>query len=153
MPALIPWEERWIPEPNTGCFLWLGARNNKGYGMLGRGDRWFTAHRYAWIMANGPIPAGQLVLHRCDQRACVRPDHLRLGTAQDNTDDMIAKGRRRVPLGEKASNARLRDCEVEEIRRLRAAGVRPKILTRMFKITNQHVSSIINGKSRARATQ
>ena len=150
MPALIPWEDRWIPEPNTGCYLWLGALNNKGYGTLGRGDKWFTAHRYAWMLAHGPIPAGMLCLHRCDQRSCVRVDHLFLGKPQDNMDDMRAKGRKVVLFGD-GLRARLRDCEVAEIRRLHAAGVKPRLLTRMFKITNQHVSAIVNGKSRTRA--
>jgi hypothetical protein len=51
------------------------------------------AHRMSWEMHFGPIPEGMLVLHHCDVRRCVRPDHLFLGTARDNTRDMIAKGR------------------------------------------------------------
>jgi hypothetical protein len=76
-----------------GCHIWGGARNVWGYGRLKRGGRMYAAHRVAWEMKCGPIPAGLLVLHRCDNRLCVNPDHLFLGTQYDNMCDMRAKGR------------------------------------------------------------
>ena len=75
-----------IPEPNTGCWLWLGFISPDGYGTR-------LAHRRAWELARGPIPDGMLVCHRCDVRHCVNPDHLFLGTHLDNMRDMIRKGR------------------------------------------------------------
>lgn len=75
-----------------GCWTWT-ASTIGGYGRLKVSGRQERAHRVSWVLANGPIPSDLLVLHRCDVRTCVRPDHLWLGTAQDNVRDMIAKGR------------------------------------------------------------
>lgn len=76
-----------------GCWEWTGA-TTWGYGEVNRqGISGRRVHRLAWEFAYGPIPDGLMVLHRCDNRSCVRPDHLFLGTAADNMHDMIAKGR------------------------------------------------------------
>jgi hypothetical protein len=91
----MSWTERVLPEPNSGCWLWTGRYGNQGYGTYGggrRGER-VQAHRLVWEVTNGPIPTGLFVLHRCDVRGCVNPAHLFLGTAKDNTRDMMAKGR------------------------------------------------------------
>lgn len=82
--------------PGRGCWNWPGAIGEQGYGRERLPDgRSTTAHRVAWTLAWGPIPAGLSVLHRCDNGRCVRVSHLFLGTPRDNTADMIAKGRRR----------------------------------------------------------
>jgi hypothetical protein len=86
------------PEPTTGCHLWVGATNSKGYGSIrsgGRGAAIVDAHRVAWEREHGPIPGGLFVLHRCDTPACVNVEHLRLGTQLDNMRDMASKGRAR----------------------------------------------------------
>lgn len=83
-------------EPN-GCWVWTGAAHRNGYGKFGRrqADAWRTetAHRVAWSIYRGPIPAGLLVCHNCDTRPCVNPDHLWLGTQRDNLADMRSKDR------------------------------------------------------------
>lgn len=98
MPAAIKWTvevfgERWTPEPNSGCWLWTKALTKEGYGSLGFNRKINYAHRVSWILHRGEIPPGLCVLHHCDTRACVNPDHLFLGTYQDNFHDCRAKGR------------------------------------------------------------
>ena len=87
-------------QKSDGCWLWTGAIKSNGYGHIGsEGPGGYlkvrTTHRVSWELHFGPIPAGLLVLHRCDVRNCVRPDHLFLGTHTDNMLDCIAKGRDR----------------------------------------------------------
>ena len=84
-----------LPEPNSGCQLWTNWRNNKGYGMLSIGNRDQLAHRVAYELAHGSIPVGLNVCHRCDNPACIRLDHLFLGTQQDNLQDAAKKNRMR----------------------------------------------------------
>ena len=84
-----------IPEPMSGCHLWIGCVNRYGYGKIRVNGRQIAASRAAWIAAKGAIPPGLWVLHRCDNPPCVNPDHLFLGDRTANTRDMIAKGRDR----------------------------------------------------------
>lgn len=75
------------------CLEWQRARHNLGYGKLWDGERLQFAHRLAWEANEGPIPVGLRVMHLCDNPRCVEIMHLKVGTARDNTQDMIAKGR------------------------------------------------------------
>lgn len=85
--------DRSVPEPTTGCFLWAGAINGHGYGSIWRSGKVFAAHRVAWEQERGPVPDGFHVLHLCDVRSCVNPDHLYLGTNADNCRDRDVRGR------------------------------------------------------------
>ena len=84
-----------MPEPNSGCLLWIGATQRNGYGRAQWGKRGqsYLVHRLAWQAANGPIPEGKVICHKCDVRACINPQHLFVGTQSDNIKDMYAKGR------------------------------------------------------------
>lgn len=78
----------------SGCWEWIGRRNKKGYGNFDMEDIKETcAHRASWIFFRGEIPKGLHVLHHCDNPCCVNPNHLFLGTNQDNVDDKMKKGR------------------------------------------------------------
>jgi hypothetical protein len=102
-PKPKPLDERfWRHVDASGdCWVWTGARSIAGYGKmrLSRPRQLMDAHRVSWELHNGPIPDGFLVLHRCDNPPCVRPEHLFLGTHADNAADKIAKGRARYVRG------------------------------------------------------
>jgi hypothetical protein len=98
-----------------GVILQGNARNGgRGYGQISIGGKRWMAHRLAWTVANGPIPIGLQVLHRCDVRACVNPKHLFLGTQDDNMKDMSAKGR--SVRGEKNRKAKITAEQARTIR-------------------------------------
>lgn len=82
-------------DKTDGCWLWTGSRDHKGYGRLNVDRKPVAAHRLLILLTTGEMPAaGQVVCHHCDTPACVRPDHLFVGTQSDNIRDMYAKGRR-----------------------------------------------------------
>lgn len=80
-----------------GCWEWTACLKPQGYGNFGIGRNHMYAHRLSWEMSNGPIPEGMLICHKCDNRKCVRQDHLFLGTVKDNSQDALKKGRLSKP--------------------------------------------------------
>ncbi len=94
---------------SKSCWNWTGGKNEKGYGALRFLGERILAHRLSWIIHNGPIPEhdsyhGFCILHRCDNPSCVNPDHLFLGTHQDNMDDMVAKNRHASAKSKRSKN-------------------------------------------------
>lgn len=123
----MSWQESFYSKISSeadenGCVLWLGARNNKGYGTFWRNGKRELAHRLAWELERGPIPDGLNVLHRCDRPLCVRVQHLFLGTQKDNIADCIAKGRKADTRGENSAQALLTEKEAQEIKWLLLEG-------------------------------
>ena len=135
-------------DKTESCWLWTGSITNSGYGDLGRTpyDKGWFAHRLSWTIHNGTIPDGLKVLHKCDVRICVNPDHLFIGTHQDNMDDMDAKGRRISLRGENSPVHKLTDEQVREIR-LRYSGVpynnNARELANEFGVTWQYIQQLI----------
>lgn len=131
------------------CWLWVGGRNAKGYGVckiLGEN----FAHRAAWVNNNGPIPQGMFVCHRCDTPSCVNPSHLFLGTPKDNSQDMVAKGRVARQRGDLSGMAKVTDVEVAQMRALYDKGIASQSdIAAGYGIHSSQVSRIVRGKSRA----
>ena len=139
---------RTIPEPNSGCLLWLGAADKFGYGTIWDGNvRWKT-HRLAFSLARGAIPHGMHVCHYCDNPCCVNSDHLFLGTAADNAADKVRKGRARGNRtnGEQHSQAKLTALQVTEIRLRSKKGESARALARAYGMSKTTIQYIILGK-------
>lgn len=134
-----------ISEPTAaGCTEWTGARTRKGYGKVTINGSPMNAHRAVWLLVNGPIPAGLVVCHRCDNPACCNVEHLFLGTIAENTADMVAKGRQ-------VTRAKITGEMVREIRRRRAAGEPYLSIARDFGITRGHARNVAVGLSWSKA--
>ena len=141
------------------CWLWTGATYNFGYGVLSvsRLEGNVQAHRFSWQFHFGPIPGDQCVLHKCDNPACVNPDHLFLGTRKINNEDMRLKGRHKNPpynnipppshLGAAHPNAKLTDDCVRQIRALRLQGLSNKTLSAMFGVSIPQVWNIVTHRA------
>ena len=129
MPPYRPLAERFWekcePEPNSNCWLWIGARNADGYGLIGRFRQRGSslAHRVSYEL-HGGTPGELRVLHRCDTPPCVNPTHLFLGTQRDNVWDSVQKGRARGGrlVGERNGRAKLTMAAIEELRAYRVQG-------------------------------
>lgn len=104
------------PEPNSGCWLWLGPLSGSGYGRMTINKKGVQAHRVAWEINNGKIPDGLFACHTCDVRCCVNPAHLFLGTQSDNLQDMVNKKRDNPRRGERHGKARFSETQIAAIR-------------------------------------
>lgn len=92
-------EKRLVTNEKSGCLEWSGGLNGSGYGMFYFGQERVFAHRFSWLMWRGDIPVGRFVLHKCDNRKCVNPAHLFIGSQKDNVSDMDTKRRRNASCG------------------------------------------------------
>lgn len=103
------------------------------------------AHRHSWAIHFGEIPTGLWVLHRCDNRKCVRPDHLFLGTSDDNIADKLAKGRQSRTAHEAAGAAKLTYDDVHEIRTAFLLGASQKTIANLYRVSSKTISWFIRG--------
>ena len=125
----------------SACWPWAGTCDSNGYGLIwwdGRGDR---AHRVAWIVANGPIPDGQLIRHKCDNPPCCNPSHLEPGSHADNASDMAKRGR--STFGERNPRAKTTEAEIELIRR---DGRSQREIAADFGLSQSHICAIKSGR-------
>jgi hypothetical protein len=142
----LPWNTRlWTHVTKTDtCWYWTGALDRDGYGRLtdysSPKPKPVHAHRLSWTLHRGPVPAGLCVLHKCDVRNCVRPDHLFLGTSADNTADMVAKGRHRK--GAQINTCKMTEDQVRELLKLTQQGVPQIELARRYGIDRNSVYRI-----------
>lgn len=136
--------------PELGqCWVWMGYTTDDGYGRIGFGGLANRGtHRLSWALEYGAVPDGQWVLHRCDNPACVRPEHLFLGDATDNNRARQAKGRTRGWAGRtgRAHHAfRATPAVVAEARRLRSEGLTQIAIASRVGISRGHISKILLG--------
>lgn len=148
-----------MPRPNTrkdfwervekipgGCWIWKHRISPLGYGRFDFHEKRFMAHRFAWTSYFGEIPDGMDVLHRCDNRLCVNPKHLFLGTQADNNRDRNEKNRQ--ARGEKVNTCKLKDEDVVEIREQYKLSTKTKDdLAREFCVSRSNIALIIQGKT------
>lgn len=155
------------------CWIWTGSISAYGYGLTCRNSKTERAHRMAYELTYGQIPEGTLVLHKCDNRACVRPDHLFLGTQSDNIKDMDNKGRRPKPhpnsgkhgnhcwakrfpekvlRGESNPRAVLCANDVRVVREMLARGESKTRIAKTFGVTRGAIGSIYYGRTWAHIT-
>lgn len=139
-------------QKSEDCWEWQGRADEGGYARIRRENsrERVLVHRLSWEFENGPIPEGLLVLHKCDNRICVRTLHLFLGTHQINTDDMFEKGRANKARGERHGNARLSDAVVAEAKRAYAAKEATQVeLARQLGVHPVYLNKVMCGHKRA----
>jgi hypothetical protein len=130
----------------SGCWLWAGATANcKRYGSVGIAGKSYLAHRAALLLLRG-VDAGDLnVCHTCDNGFCVNPDHLFLGTQQDNVVDMEQKQRSNHPRGERHGRAKLSAQDAADIHTAHAAGESIRSITRRYPVSKPSIQRIVRG--------
>ena len=155
-------ERFWSRVDTSGdCWLWNASLNRNGYGYICVNGKVRSSHRLSYEWSYGPTPAGLCVCHACDNPRCVRPDHLFLGTNDDNMADMVAKGRQakgdrngsrlhpdRRARGERSAGAKLTEKSVREIRQMyvcqKFGATR---IAKMFGVSKSTVQKVIRGKA------
>jgi len=161
--ATVPAVERFWPKvskelgqgPWGDCWEWAANRHPQGYGLFWAHPKDVCAHRFSFELANGPIPEGMEICHRCDNPPCVRPSHLFLGTHADNMADCAAKGRAAkgerngrhtkpasTVRGERSGRCKIDDRQLIELRKLSSEGWSTRDLSARFGITTKHVCFI-----------
>jgi hypothetical protein len=145
-PTPTPLLDRFLEkvQKTENCWNWTASTTSAGYGKIGEGGhcgRILDAHRVAYELFVGAIPEGKCALHHCDNKLCVNPSHLFLGTQKDNVDDSVTKGRH--PCGEEAGRAKLTSEQVREIREC----YRPNCaeLGRRYGVTEVAVWNVVHG--------
>lgn len=131
------WDKVEVKGPDD-CWEWQAALNNKGYGSFRVEGAIHPAHRASYLLNVGEIPEGMVVRHKCDNRACVNPAHLELGTPTDNNRDMVNRGRREY---------KLTIDQVRTIRKRLAEGVLGKQLAEEYGVSFGLISHIKNNRT------
>lgn len=131
-------------DPHTGCLLWTGCVNTRGYAQVRHNGAVVSAHRVALELSGVPLKANDLVLHQCDVRHCINPQHLRVGTHIENVRDAVA--RKRYPYGTKVVTAKLDDSKVKTIKEWSKSRTQ-KQLAEIFGVAQTTISHILTGKA------
>ena len=142
---------KFIPEPMSGCWLWLDTPNTHGYGRMKVAGRFRLAHRISYEIHKGDIPQDLCVRHNCDNRLCVNPEHLLVGTNSDNVADRVRRGRNHSFNGRRAGagnpNAKLTIEDVVAIRELRFSGLTLRSIGNRYGVAQRTIRDIFLGRS------
>jgi hypothetical protein len=147
--------EKVVRIPFSGCWIFMGALNETGYGIVGTGGRGQPndrSHRITYRHFCGPIPQGMFVCHTCDVPSCCNPEHLFLGTPKENSRDMINKGRNSPPprnshvVGSVHPGSKLTEAQVVVIRELYKRGETQQQIANMYGVARQTISKVVNHK-------
>jgi len=142
--------------PETGCWMFGGCVSNAGYGLFNPFGKNVSAHRASWTLFRGEIPSDRHVLHTCDVKLCVNPDHLYLGTPSQNAQDAIERGqketgdrhwRRRNPDRQRGNDAPHRTLNEDQVKEIRASKDTQTSLAARYGVTQASISQIILRKS------
>ncbi len=140
----------------TGCWLWIGAKDGPGYGIIGAGGRHgklLKAHRLSWELHNGSINNGLWVLHKCDTPTCVNPEHLYLGDVFDNNRDRVLRGRSAPTDGENHPRTKLTNAAALEIYKRANSGDSIGTLATEYNVERSVIKGIKIGQSWSSVTK
>lgn len=137
----------YINKSDSGCWMWTASKDRQGYGFFRLNRRLMLAHRVGYELANGPIPMGLLVMHTCDNPACVRPSHLVLGTHADNMRDKVKKGRQARHGGGHNPRAKLTWPLVVGIRTARSTGESVRSIAARLRMSRMAIYRIVSRES------
>lgn len=128
---------------HNGCWIWAGAKDSGGYGIVTIDGKNYAAHRlsYKWYYKRR-VPKGFVLQHVCDKPSCVKPAHLIPGTQQDNADDRVRKNRSAI--NENNGRARLTKKDIRKIKKLRAKGLTQTAIAKLFNVGRSTISSVLS---------
>ena len=126
------------------CWLYNGYTEH-GYGRIWVNVKNVQAHRHAYNLLKGDIPSGMVIRHLCNVKLCVNPDHLEIGTQQDNMDDMVKANRQAK--GSKHGQAKLNEEQVKEIKELLLTGLSQQKIAERYKVSRECIKLIKSGKN------
>jgi len=136
-----------VPDDPDACWEWKASKNKYGYGQFSVNGKFAYAHRLSYELFCGEITKEMYVCHKCDNRICVNPRHLFLGTPKDNVLDMFQKGRSNKAKGSKHPFAKLKEDDVLKIRKLLKTQLSQTEIGKMFGVGQARISMIKCGKN------